>query len=58
MGRLMDKGIFKELKYIDLIYEKILWTRNIVRNLERRDAMLFDNSNKIQISLIHEPYKL
>jgi hypothetical protein len=40
--RLMDKRMFEKLKHIDLIDEEMLAKRNIMLNLMRRDARLFN----------------
>ena len=50
--RLMDKGMFGELKHINLIDEEMLAKRNIMLNLMRRDARLFNECDEAFESII------
>jgi hypothetical protein len=44
--RLLNKGMFEELKNIDLIDEEILAKRKIMLNLMRIDARLFNEYDR------------
>jgi hypothetical protein len=48
----MDKGMFGKLKHIDLIDEEMLAKRNIMLNLMRRDARLFNECDEAFESII------